>query len=246
MISPARTPTFEVRHVQLARALFAAIAMIMITFSTDHSALVGMAVFSGFAIATGLVFLLSVWLVYPAGARWPSILLGIVTLVAGMLGGLGPLRTITGFFTVVIVWAIIAGIIETVAGARARSDLRRPEGASRTFAGIEQRPVGSAGSADAPRTTPAEARDALVIGILTIVLGLALLVVPTGYALQYTIEDAQQTFTLTGIIIGVGVFGGYAAIVAVYLGIAGLSPRAPIPVITEAPTSVSADQKDPA
>ena len=66
-------------------------------------------------------------------------------------------------------------------------------------------------------------------------LGLALLLVPTQYALEYTIEDANATFTLTGIIIGVGIFGGYAAIVAVYLGIAGFSPRKPLPVTTEAP-----------
>ena len=44
--------TFEVRHVQLGRALFAAVAAIMITFSADHSAEVGLAVFSGWAIAT--------------------------------------------------------------------------------------------------------------------------------------------------------------------------------------------------
>ena len=53
----------------------------------------------------------------------------------------------------------------------------------------------------------------------------ALLAVPTQYALQYTVDDAHQTFTLTGITIGVGIFGGYAAIIAVYLAIAGFSPR---------------------
>ena len=56
-------------------------------------------------------------------------------------------------------------------------------------------------------------------------LGVVLLFVQPAYALDYTIEEAHQTFTLTGITIGVGLFGGYAAIVAVYLGIAGFSPR---------------------
>ncbi len=60
---------------------------------------------------------------------------------------------------------------------------------------------------------------------MTIVLGIGLLFVPAGYALNYYIADAHQTFTLTGIAIGVGIFGGYAAIVAVYLGIAAFSPR---------------------
>ena len=71
----------------------------------------------------------------------------------------------------------------------------------------------------------AAARDALTVGIITIVFGLALLSVPTQYALQYYIEEAGQTFTLTGITIGVGIFGGYAAIIAVFLAIAGFSPR---------------------
>ena len=101
-MTSADSRTFAVRHVQLARAAFAAIAALMITFSSDHSALVGSAVFSGFAIATGLVLLLSVWLVYPAGRRWPAAALGGVTVVAGMASGLYPLRTVAGYFTIVI------------------------------------------------------------------------------------------------------------------------------------------------
>ncbi|HZU93558.1 MAG TPA: acyl-CoA synthetase, partial [Microbacterium sp.] len=53
MSAPART--FTVRNVQLVRALFAAVAAAMITFSPDHSAAIGLSVFSGFAIATALV-----------------------------------------------------------------------------------------------------------------------------------------------------------------------------------------------
>ena len=89
--------------MQLARAVFAALAAIMITFSPDHSAAVGMAVFSGWAIANAIIFFVSVWLVYPAGARWPSVLLGIVTAIAGMLGGIPSWRTTALFFSVVIV-----------------------------------------------------------------------------------------------------------------------------------------------
>ena len=69
------------------------------------------------------------------------------------------------------------------------------------------------------------AREALFVGILSAVLAVALVMVPSGYALQYYIEDAGQSFTLTGITIAVGIFGAYAAIVAVYLAIAGFSPR---------------------
>ncbi|HBR88628.1 MAG TPA: acyl-CoA synthetase, partial [Microbacterium sp.] len=70
MTSSPSSRAFDVRHVQVARAVFAAIAAVMITFSSDHSAAVGLAVFSGFALATALVHLAAAWLVYPVGARW--------------------------------------------------------------------------------------------------------------------------------------------------------------------------------
>ncbi len=197
--------TFEVRHVQLARALFAALAAIMITFSPDHSAAVGLSVFSGFAIATGLVLLLAVWLVYPAGRRAPTVLMGIVTILAGMVGGLIGLRTTAMFFVLVIAWAAITGIIELVSGIRGR------RATTPTFGD--------------PRPADPHARDAITVGILSLILAVAVAVVPAGYSLDYVIADAGRSFTLTGITIAVGIFGGYAAIIAVFLGIAGFSPR---------------------
>jgi hypothetical protein len=207
-VSATAARTFEVRHLQLARALFAALAAIMVTFSPDHSAEVGLAVFSGFAIATGLVLLLACWLVYPAGTRAVPMLLGIVTVLAGMIGGLPGLRTVTLYFVLAIAWALITGLVELIGGLRGR------------------------GTGD-----PA-ARDGVLIGILTLVLGLGLLLVNPAYNLEYFIEDAGQSFTLTGITIGVGLFGGYCAIVAVFLGIAGFSPRRePVEPVTETPTA---------
>ncbi len=202
-----KSPTsrsFEVRHVQLARAVFAAIAAIMVTFSSDHSAAIGLSIFSGFALATGLALLAAGWLVYTVDTRWPTVVLGTLSVIAGLLAGVAQLRSVTMFFVILVIWALLTGLVETVAGARG---LRAARGLAKT---------------DAARS---ESRDALTVGILTLVLGLSLLFVPTRYALQYTIEDANATFTLTGIIIGVGVFGGYAAILAVYLAIAGFSPR---------------------
>mgnify|MGYP007130840096 CR=1 FL=1 len=81
---PAPAPTFTARHVQFARAGFAALAAVMITFSQDHSAELGLAVFSGFAIAQALVLLLAAWLVATAGSRGHYVLLGAISLVAGM------------------------------------------------------------------------------------------------------------------------------------------------------------------
>lgn len=195
---------FELRHVQLARAAFAAIAAIMVTFSSDHSAVIGLSIFSGFALATGFVLLAAGWLVYTVDTRWPTVAIGSLSVIAGLAAGIAQLRTDTMFFVIVISWALITGLIETIVGARA---LRAAAAQAKT---------------DAARTA---ARDGMTVGILTLVLGVALLFVPGFPALQYTIADADATFTLTAIIIGVGLFGGYAAIVAVYLAIAGLSPR---------------------
>lgn len=186
--------TFEVRHLQLSRAVFAAIAAVMITFTPDHSAEVGLAAFSGFAMATGIVLLLSVWLVYPAGRRAPALVLGIVTLVAGLASAL-PARTTTLFFVIVIAWAVLAGLSELIAGI-----------------------VGRRRGSD-------EARDQILIGAVSLLLAVGVLFVSPAYRLDYYIAEAGQSFTLTGIAIAVGLFGGYAAIVAVVLGIAGFSPR---------------------
>ncbi len=235
MTTAPATRSFEVRHVQLARAAFAAIAAIMVTFSPDHSAAVGLSIFSGFALASGLVLLAAGWLVYTVDTRWPSVVLGTLSVIAGLAGGIAQLRSVTMFFVIVLVWALLTGLVETITGARG---LRAARGLPRT---------------DAART---ESRDALTVGILTIALGLGLLLVPTQYALQYTIEDADATFTLTGIIIGVGIFGAYAAIIAVYLAIAGFSPRrsaaagadeqtteAPDGPVTEAPAGAAATRR---
>lgn len=206
-MTDAPTRTFEVRHLQLARAFLAAMVAIMITFSPDHSAAVGLAVFSGFAIATALVFFAAAWLVFAAGERATAVLLGVVTLVTGMITGLPALRTTTMFFVVVIVWAAASGLIELIAGLRAR------------------------------RTGDPYARDAILIGAVTLALAVALLLVNPAYSLEYFIKEAGASFTLTGITIGVGLFGGYAAIVAVFLGIAGFSPRRTAPAGPAQPAS---------
>lgn len=192
MSAPARA--FTMRHVQLLRALFAAVAALMITFSSDHSAPVGLSVFSGFVFVTALVQVLAAWLVLPEGSRWPQIVLAALGVIAGMASGIPAWRSDDLFFAVVSIWAIVSGGVELLAGIRAR------------------------------RIADPFARDAVTIGALGILLGVVLLLIPAGFVQEYTIDKAG-TFLLSGIILGVGMFGGYAAIVAVFLGIAGLTPK---------------------
>ncbi|WP_447948682.1 acyl-CoA synthetase [Microbacterium maritypicum] len=192
MSAPARA--FTMRHVQLLRALFAAVAALMITFSSDHSAAVGLSVFSGFVFITALVQVLAAWLVLPAGSRWSYVLLAAVGVVAGMVSGIPVWRSDDLFFIIVSSWAIVSGGIELLAGIRSR------------------------------RTGGMLSRDAITVGGLGVLLGVALLLIPAGFLQEYTIDKAG-TFVLSGIILGVGMFGGYAAIVAVFLGVAGLTPK---------------------
>lgn len=203
MSSSPAARTLEVRHLQIARAVLAALAAAMITFSSDHSASYGLSVFSGFAITTGLVLLISAWLVFPSGRRAPAIGLAVLDLIAGMVAGVPLIRTPELFFVVVIAWGVVTGFAEASIGWFARRTARESGTAQER----------------------SEARDAITVGALGLVLGVALAFVPAQYALRYHIDEAHQTFVLTGITIGVGILGAYAAIVAVYLGIAGFSPR---------------------
>ncbi|GAA2894440.1 hypothetical protein GCM10010455_16890 [Microbacterium esteraromaticum] len=168
----------------------AAVAALMITFSPDHSAAVGLSVFGGFAIVTSLVLIAGAVIVHRAGQRWPAVLMGAITLVLGMAASIPAWRTDALFFVLVITWAALTGLVELIWGIRTR---------------------GQEGS-----------RDAITIGALGLLLALLLLVIPVGFVQNYAVEG--QAFSLTGIIIGVGLFGGYAAIVAVFLGIAGFAP----------------------
>lgn len=192
MSAPVRT--FTVRNVQLVRALFAAAAAAMITFSPDHSAAIGLSVFSGFALATAMVLVLSAWLVFPAGGRWPYVLLAVIGGLAGMAGGIPAWRTDDVFFAVVTTWALLSGLVELIAGLRAR------------------------------KAGEPTARDSIAVGSFGILLAILLLAIPAGFMQPYAIKDAGE-FVLTGIILGVGMFGGYVAVVAVFLGIAGLTPK---------------------
>lgn len=214
--APVRVaPRLAVRHVQLVRAVLAAIAALMITFSSDHSASFGLAVFSGFAITTAIVLAFAAWMAYPAGRRAAVVGLAVVTVIAGMVSGVPIWRTTELFFWVVISWAVVAGAIELVAGLRERR--------------------AAAAALDPQRRS--EARDAIAVGALGLLLGIAVGLVPAGFSLDYFIDDADRWFTLTGITIAVGVFGAYAAIVAVYLGIAAFSPRREAPAEETTPTT---------
>jgi hypothetical protein len=110
---------------------------------------------------------------------------------------------------VVIVWAAATGLVEVIAGIRAKG-------------------------ADG-------ARDAVITGGAGLLLAVLLLVIPAGLVHEYMTPQGE-TMVLTGIILGVGSFGGYAAIVAVLQGIAGLTPNAKKTVQAQARTDAGVDR----
>lgn len=75
------------------------------------------------------------------------------------------------------------------------------------------------------------ARDWLLTGVLTAVLGLVLLLVPQGYADDYAVGD--QLGTVTADILLVGILGAWAVLVGVQLAIAAFTLRAPRPATTK-------------
>lgn len=186
----------QLQKVQLLRALFAAIAAVMIAFSGDHSALVGLRVFAGFAIANSLAWFIAAWLFFPKGYRAVPVALGVFSFFAGVAASANFISETWYFITVVSIWAGLTGVIELFWQASLRRDPR-----SKMWA-----------------------RDELSVGVMSLLLAIALLIVPHDYFYEYFVAKANQTFILSGDIIAVGIFGLYAAVLAVFLAISGFSP----------------------
>lgn len=201
---PSRSAASRVaRATLILRALFAAVAAMVVTFAQERTGIFSVAVFAAFAIATGVVFAVDAALTRTSAVAKGA--LAAVHVIAGALSILLPLAPAHRFHAVLLGWAVVAGVIELAVGIARRRD-------------------GSAW-----------ARDAITVGALTLLLAAVTLVVSPDYALDYFVEEARQEFTLTGTIIGVGLFGGWAAIVAVYLGIGAVSPAPKTASLTKDP-----------
>ncbi|GGE94128.1 DUF308 domain-containing protein [Mycetocola zhadangensis] len=181
---------------QVLRAVPAAIAAVVITFSVDHSAPLGLTVFGGFALLSGLLALVLVprTLKDDRGARLNFLISGVVSILAGIaalaFAGAGS-AAVPALFLTVIVWALLTGVLELYSGFRVRG--RSPY-----------------------------ARDWMTIGGATVLLAVAYLLVPPGLNQQFEGPDGVVR-SLTASIVTVGIFGAYAAIVAVLLIIGGFS-----------------------
>ena len=177
--------------VPLVRAVAAAVAALVTTFSLDHSSVLGLLVFGVFALAGGVIG--GVFGASRLGDDRASRSLflaqaavsGVAAIVALALSFAAP--TPPAYVYLVVAWAVVTGLLELVAGVlgRARSVL---------------------------------ARDWTTVGAITVLLGIAFLAVPPDFTTNFTGAQGVSG-TMTTSIMAVGLFGAYAAIIAAYLAI---------------------------
>jgi uncharacterized membrane protein HdeD (DUF308 family) len=181
--------------VTLCRAIPALVLGLVITFTPDHSAVLGLIGFGVYALITGAVLLAAAWRrLIDTSARAPFLIQGVVTVVAGIAALILPSGGTPYLVWILSAWAVVAGALELVTGVRHR---RRNSAA----------------------------RDWILTGALTVLLAIAVLLVPPGLATSFTGPDGVQR-VLTDAIVVVGILGAWAVIVGVQLGIAAVSLRA--------------------
>jgi uncharacterized membrane protein HdeD (DUF308 family) len=107
--------------VPVGRALIALVPAVVITFNRDHSADLGLLVFGAFALASGLLLVLTgPRTLTVATDRSLFLIQGIVSLVAGGVA-LGFHSGGHGFFLFLVsVWGAVTGFLEIYAGIRIR------------------------------------------------------------------------------------------------------------------------------
>jgi uncharacterized membrane protein HdeD (DUF308 family) len=188
----------------LARALPALVLGLVITFSQDHSARLGLTGFGVFAVVTASVLLAS-GLRADRSVRGLVLLQGIVTAVAGIAALVLPSGGLGYFVPVVSAWAIVTGALEAVNGIR----FRRARAAARDwlFTGV-------------------------LTAMLGLVFLLVPQDYADSYAVADT-ADGTVSGVVTADILLVGILGAWAIILGVQLAIAAFSLRAPRPVSTK-------------
>ena len=179
--------------IPVARAIPAAVVAIVITFSADHSATLGLLAFGGFAIASGAVIAVLAWRrMAGSGVRAYLVAQGLVSIALGGLALALP-RGVPSLFLVVTVWAALTGALELYSGLRAR-----------------RQHVASG--------------DLLTVGAITAAAAIVFVLIPPEFAQQFTGPDGVERM-LDSAVVAVGLLGAYAAIIAVFLVIAGLSAK---------------------
>jgi hypothetical protein len=183
-------------YAPLTRAVPAAALTCVITFSGGfYTPEYGLASFGGYALVVGILGVLVSLRRFPAGVLRTVFLLQAIVSLAA---GAAALLGVRGGLPVLLVVLGLWGVIA---------------GFLELYAGIRS------------RGRRAAARDWVFIGALTVVFAIVCFVIPPDYVQHYNAPDDGGARTLNASVMIVGALGIYAAIVAVYLAIAGFSLR---------------------
>jgi uncharacterized membrane protein HdeD (DUF308 family) len=176
----------------LLRAIPAIALAIVITFSQDHSTRLGFVTFGIFAALSGIAVL--------AGAV-RGLDAGVVRWTFAAQGAIGVLAGVTALLSSGGGTGFLIFVVSAWAALTGFLEL---------YSGLRS------------RRRLDSARDWLFAGGLTVLLAVAVLLVPADYAQLFTGPDRVER-SLTASIVLVGLLGAYDALLGVYLVIAGLS-----------------------
>ena len=181
--------------LQLARGVLALALGVTITLTLDHSPAFGLLTFGVFAVLAGAILVLASLRSAYAGRLRTAFLLQGVATAAAGIVALAVPGGGVAFL------AIVVGSWALVAGLL--------EGASGILA----------------RSLSPLARDWIITGVLTVVLGIVALVLPPDFAQAFTGEKGNSG-TLTSAVILIGVLGAWAILVGVLQVISAITVRA--------------------
>jgi uncharacterized membrane protein HdeD (DUF308 family) len=160
-------------YVPLARAVPALAVTIVITFSADHSAPLGLVTFGIYAVLAGAVLAASALRLGAKGVvRTVTFAQGILTVVAGIVSLALPAAGLPFFVFLLTAFAAITGCLELYLGLRSRG-------------------------------RSSSSRDWVFVGALTALLAIVVLLVPPGYSQSFTGPDeVQRVLTASVIVVG--------------------------------------------
>lgn len=157
----------------LARAVPAIVLAVVVTFTADHSASLGMLVFGIFGVVTGAVLIASALRAGATGVvRTVTFAQGILTVLAGVVSLALPAAGLPFFVFLLTAFAAVTGFLELYLGLRSRG-----------------------------RST--SSRDWVFVGALTALLAIVVLLVPPGFSQTFTGPDeVQRVLTASVIVVG--------------------------------------------
>ena len=164
---------------------------VIITFSPDHSARIGLIVFGAATLVAGLVLALgaATRLSSDPSSRTMQLVQGVVGLLAGIAALVFSSGGLTVLVAVVLAWAFVTGALELVTGLRRRG--RSPL-----------------------------ARDWTTVGALTLALALAFVLVPPDYARELGGIERIEVLTSSTVLVGLlGASGALVGVFLVIAGL---------------------------